>query len=92
MRLQYPKASQQYEDVTTGDMRSVTAALVFELIKSHTKRPGAHAGLYIKNTLLATLITGLISLFSRPGVGSPVKNQSYTIAQASFPPVSTTSP
>jgi len=42
MRLSYPKASQRYEDVTTGDMRSVTAALVFELIRSHTKRLSAH--------------------------------------------------
>ena len=42
MRLPYPKASRRYEDVTTGDMRSVTPALVFELIRPHTKRLSAH--------------------------------------------------
>jgi hypothetical protein len=43
--------------------------------------------LYIKNTLLATLIMGLISLFIKLGSALPVKNHSYANAQASFPPL-----
>ena len=52
-------------------------AWAFNLTSSQTKRETSiHARLYIKKTLLATFITGRISLFNRLGVALPAKNQS----------------